>query len=359
MHRSALGLLALVYAALVAYASLYPLARWQPSEFSVLDLMFAPWPRYWTWGDVLVNVLGYVPLGLLVGWATWRGRGGAGAVWLGWLAVLGWSLLLEWLQAHLPPRVPSMADWWMNAAGATLGVLGGTWLHHWPWMQRAERWQGRWFHRQDQAMLAWMALWPVALLGPSDWPFVLGHLPETIRQWVPPWGLGWGDLPLRLGTLAGLELGLMTAALLLPLLMAGLLWRPKPSWALPALPVLLLACVVTSAAAVLALGWPRWASWWQPNVGMAMVVAWALAVWLQAAPARWRARLALGLAGLLLLAGVWWQAGPGTGWWGETASLAKGRVFGVFPWLSWVWVVGAAWLLARQAARSPTYNSRP
>ncbi|MGA1518560.1 MAG: VanZ family protein, partial [Burkholderiaceae bacterium] len=76
MHRSALGLLAAVYAALLVYASLYPMARWQPTELSLLDLLWSPWPRYWTWGDVVVNVLGYVPLGLLVGWAAWRSRAG-------------------------------------------------------------------------------------------------------------------------------------------------------------------------------------------------------------------------------------------------------------------------------------------
>ena len=358
MHRSALGLLAAVYAALVVYASLYPMARWQPTELSLLDLLWSPWPRYWTWGDVVVNVLGYVPLGLLVGWAAWRSRAAVWGVVLAWLLVLAGALLLEWVQAHLPPRVPSMADWWMNAAGATLGVLGSTWLHHWSWTRRAERWQERWVRRHNPALLAWLALWPVALVGPTDWPFVLGQLPESARAWVP-WSLGWGDLPLRQGVRVGLEVGLVTGGLLLPLLMAGLLWRPKASWAVPALPLLLMGSAAVSVATALALGGAHWASWWQPKVGAAMAVAWLVAVWLQRLPAWWRARLAWVLALVLLVAGAWWQAGPAAGWWGQTASIAKGRVFGVFPWLSWGWIVGAVWLVARQAKRPGAYNLAP
>lgn len=115
--------LALAYLVLVAYASLYPLENWRDLGVSPLAYLSAPWPRYWTVFDIVVNVVAYLPLGFLLTLA-WR------QVLNRWLAAMLALLLatllsfcLESLQSWLPSRVPSNVDLACNAFGALLGGL--------------------------------------------------------------------------------------------------------------------------------------------------------------------------------------------------------------------------------------------
>mgnify|MGYP002151137279 CR=1 FL=1 len=76
MHKTSAWPLALVYAALIVYASLYPFAEWRDQGIWPWAFLVAPLPRYWTWFDVVANVMGYVPLGFLLALAFMRsGRG--------------------------------------------------------------------------------------------------------------------------------------------------------------------------------------------------------------------------------------------------------------------------------------------
>ena len=54
-----------VYALLIAYASLYPLAGWRDPGQSAFAFLAAGWPRHLLRFDILVNVLAYLPLGFL------------------------------------------------------------------------------------------------------------------------------------------------------------------------------------------------------------------------------------------------------------------------------------------------------
>ena len=58
--------LTLAYALLVAYACLHPLTGWRDSGLPALDWLWAPWPKYFILEDFLFNILGYLPLGLLL-----------------------------------------------------------------------------------------------------------------------------------------------------------------------------------------------------------------------------------------------------------------------------------------------------
>ena len=66
-HRSSASPLALAYAALVLYASLYPFTdwRWPPGQ-GALALAWLPWTRWFGAFDAWSNLLGYLPLGALV-----------------------------------------------------------------------------------------------------------------------------------------------------------------------------------------------------------------------------------------------------------------------------------------------------
>lgn len=116
---------ALAYALLVAYACLHPLTGWRDSGLPAFDWLWAPWPKYFILEDLLFNILGYLPLGLLLAAALpaqWRfARKALVAALLAGLFSFG----LEALQNYLPSRVASNLDLGGNAAGGLLGALAG------------------------------------------------------------------------------------------------------------------------------------------------------------------------------------------------------------------------------------------
>jgi VanZ family protein len=99
----ALAALALAYGLLIAYASLYPFDGWRNQGLEPWAFLVAPWPKYWTWFDVVANALGYLPFGALVvlallgAWPRKVGLPMLGAVILGGLL----SFSLEGLQGSL------------------------------------------------------------------------------------------------------------------------------------------------------------------------------------------------------------------------------------------------------------------
>ncbi|WP_455384842.1 VanZ family protein, partial [Acidihalobacter prosperus] len=123
------------YPLLIAYASLFPLDWHPPTVWS--NPLLHPWPRSDSRSDVLVNVLAYVPLGLLLALA-WRRFGRLVSAALALLAGFSLSFGMEFLQEALPGRVSSVADIAHNALGTLLGVglaqilsrdtLSGDWL---------------------------------------------------------------------------------------------------------------------------------------------------------------------------------------------------------------------------------------
>jgi VanZ family protein len=125
--------LAVAYLALVVHASLYPFAGWRAPAESAMDFVVADWPFYVTAADVVLNVLGYFPLGLMFTLVLMgRMRSGPAAI-AGVLAATATSFVLEMAQAWLPARIPSNVDLLSNAAGAVLGagiarVFGSRWL---------------------------------------------------------------------------------------------------------------------------------------------------------------------------------------------------------------------------------------
>ena len=55
-HSAAWGL-ALFYACLIVYASLYPFAPWSSNGLPWWGFVSHPWPRYWTGFDITANLL--------------------------------------------------------------------------------------------------------------------------------------------------------------------------------------------------------------------------------------------------------------------------------------------------------------
>jgi VanZ family protein len=134
--------LAIAYALLIAYACLHPLTGWRASGLPLFDYLVAPWPKYYRVEDLVVNVLGYVPLGfVLVPALAHRTRVRTAIVVATLLAAL-LSLSIETIQNFLPSRISSNVDLGCNVAGGFIGALGGAswgralfdprgWLHRW------------------------------------------------------------------------------------------------------------------------------------------------------------------------------------------------------------------------------------
>jgi VanZ family protein len=117
--------LAVAFTLLVTYASLHPFSGWRDLGAPPLAWLTASWPRYSTWFDIVVNIVGYLPFGFL--WATVAskrlGRGPAIA-----LVTVAGALLsgtMETTQNYLPTRVPSNLDLCGNSLGALLGAAAG------------------------------------------------------------------------------------------------------------------------------------------------------------------------------------------------------------------------------------------
>lgn len=172
--------LALAYALLVAYACLHPLAGWRDSGLPLFDWLWAPWPKYFIPEDLVFNILGYLPLGLLVAAALPANLAFARKVTAATLLAGLLSLGLETTQNFLPSRIASNLDLGGNLAGALLGALAGA---RWgaavfgPY-GRLHRWRTRYLiaGRTGEAGLVLLVLWLIGQLSATDLLFASGDI---------------------------------------------------------------------------------------------------------------------------------------------------------------------------------------
>jgi VanZ family protein len=118
-------LLLLGYLVFLFYASLYPISSFRLPEESPFTLLFGT--ETIARADALTNLLVYLPLGWLLVF-RWPGLGSLRAALLG----CSISLAIEYLQAFLPGRVPSVLDWGLNSAGTLIGAELAVRLPHIP-----------------------------------------------------------------------------------------------------------------------------------------------------------------------------------------------------------------------------------
>ena len=116
-------ILALAYLLVIVYASLQPFRGWRVPPEEVLRFLTAPWPRYITLEDIVVNLAAYAPLGFLLsigcGVRYGPGRGVLAATFAAALA----SLAMEAAQMFLPARIASNVDLLTNGLGALIGAM--------------------------------------------------------------------------------------------------------------------------------------------------------------------------------------------------------------------------------------------
>jgi VanZ family protein len=157
-----------VWALLLAYASLYPFLPLRLTSLEVVAAAFLR-PRFITVPDIALNVLAYVPLGMLACLYFRQTSGRAQAILKAAALGAGFSFAMETLQLFIPNRIASIYDVFANSAGALWGALAFAdpfySLVTRPLGERREEWvtPGGW----GDAALVLVMLWFIAQLNPA------------------------------------------------------------------------------------------------------------------------------------------------------------------------------------------------
>jgi VanZ family protein len=178
----------LAYLLLIVYASWFPFSGWRSSGLSPFAFLNLQPQRYWTGFDVMVNIVGYMPLGVLLVLALHPLVRGVWAVVVAALCGLLVSGIMETVQNYLPSRVPSNLDLLTNAggclAGAVLGLLFAPLLLD---QGRLQRLRQRWFAAYASQGLVLVALWPLAQVYPQGYLFGNGQILPLLSEWLSEW----------------------------------------------------------------------------------------------------------------------------------------------------------------------------
>lgn len=213
-------LLAIGYALFIAYVSLSPFSGWREQGLEFTDVLHQPLLTTFTPFDAAINVLAYIPFGLLVALAL-RAHFIVPVSLVGSLLCgIALSAGMEYLQMYLPSRASSNLDLLTNGTGTLLGALLAVSISSWTWFRlRLTHWRVSHF-RQGKEMdygLALLVLWMFGQINPSLPMLGNVFISEAARQpFVSPLPepFGWGET-------AAVTLNLlMLGALLLTLLRA-------------------------------------------------------------------------------------------------------------------------------------------
>jgi VanZ family protein len=176
----------LAYLFLIIYASWFPFSGWHNQGLSpLIFLESTSMPRYWTKFDAITNVIGYMPLGILVAYALYPRVKGVWALLLASASGLLVSGTMEAVQTYLPSRVSSNLDFYTNAAGCALGALIGVLtVRRLLDQSQLQRLRQAWFAPHASQGLVLLALWPLAQIYPQSFLFGLGQLLPILSDWL-------------------------------------------------------------------------------------------------------------------------------------------------------------------------------
>ena len=334
MHKTTAWPLALVYVALIVFASLFPFDGWRAQGISPLVFLVAPIPPpYWTGFDVAIDVLGYAPLGFLLALAMLRTGWPRSAVPVAALAGGLLSLGMEYLQIYLPQRVPSNLDLLLNTAGALSGALAAALLERLGALYRWNQVRNRWFVPDARGAL-------VLLDALEGTPFL-------------PW------LPVRATELLALspagELLCVALGLLVPCLLAYSVIGHAGRRVVFGLATAAVGVAVTALSAALSYGPAHAWEWLSVPVRAGLWVGLVMAALALALPRR--ACIVLLLLVLVVHLSLLNDA-PTSAYFAQTLQAWEQgrfiRFFGIGQWLGWLWpYVTLAYALLRASRRTP------
>ena len=349
MHKTAAWPLAIIYAVLIVYASLYPFAEWRNQGIAPWEFVFAAWPKYWTGFDVSVNIAGYVPFGALLALSVIRTRFSRHPALLATFCgtLLAWAM--EALQSYLPSRVPSREDWLLNALGTFAGAGAAILLEKFGAIDRWSQFRARWFVPHARGGIVLLATWPMALIFPPAVPLGVGQVWERLEQifiqllqdsrflsWLPL--AGSALQPLSPAT----EMLCVALGLLIPCMLGFCIIRAMPRRVAWVGMVLAAGVLVSAFSAGLTWGPQHAWAWLDLPAKAGIAIGAVLALALVAVP--WRASAAL----LLLALGVYLSLlnqAPESPYFAQALQLwEQGRFIrfhGLAQWLGWLWPYAA------------------
>ncbi len=357
--------LALVYIALVVYASLFPFDDWRNQGVLPWVYLTQPLPKYWTWFDVFINIAGYAPLGFLGVLTALRTGNGKFAVFLVTFLIFLLAMCLEGLQSYLPSRRASNVDLWLNVVGGWLGGITAWGLEKWGAIDRWSNFRRKWFVAQARGALVLLALWPIALFFPASVPLGLGQVLERVETALgealsgTPF-LEW--LPMRTvelqPLLPGAELLCVLLGALIPVLMAYSVLRNSAQKVLFLIAIIATSIAATAISAGLSYGPEHALAWLTLPVKLGLMgacVAGLLCLFLSA-----RSCIALLLLALIVQLFVL-NLAPANAYFEQTLQTwEQGRFIrfnGLVQWLGWLWPFAAvAYVMGRIS--KPIVNER-
>ncbi len=175
----------LAYTFLIIYASLYPFSDWHAFGVSPFAYLNEPFPHYWTVFDVSIDIVGYIPFGILLVLACYPFLSRVWSAVLCFILGTSVSAAMEAIQTFLPSRVASKLDLVTNSLGVLVGVILGCILT--PWLLEKDllkKIRQRWFVADMSRGLVIVALWPFAQIYPQGYLFGLGQLVPLMSRWM-------------------------------------------------------------------------------------------------------------------------------------------------------------------------------
>jgi VanZ family protein len=361
-RRSTASPLAFAYVLLIVYASLYPFAALQwPPGVAGMGLLHLPWPRYTGTLDIQLNLIGYMPLGLLLYAASVRSgwRASRSLIWAVVLPAL-LSYTMECLQYFVPGRVPSALDCLLNSVGAALGALGGMLLHHLGGLNGWHDWRERCFVPHSAGALALLALWPLGLLFPPPAPLGMGQLLPRLQFGLAqllegtPWDLqregAFLAAPLPLAP--GLESLVTALGLLSPCLLMLSVARPGERRLVLVLATCLLGVLATGISTALNFGPQHIWAWLTPSSGagllLGLVLAVAMCLFSRRVSAAWGVLATTVLIALVSGAPTDPYLAQSLAGWEQSRYI---HFYGLAQWLGWLWPFGVLALLLTQLGK--------
>jgi VanZ family protein len=357
--------LTLAYIALVIYASLYPFTNWRNQGVDPWAFLFQPWPKYWTGFDVIINMLGYAPLGFLAALTAQRTGRGKYALWLVTLFVLLLSFVMECVQSYLLARVSSNVDMGLNVLGGFVGASCAVALERLGAIDHWSHFKQTWFVPDAGGALVLLALWPLALVFPAAVPLGLGQMLERLETTLgsalngTPF-LEW--LPMRTVELEplvpGAEMLCVMLGALVPVLLGYSVIRFKLKRLFFLALTLFMAVAVSALSATLSYGPEHAMAWLTRPVQLGLLLSACLALPLLLLPRR--ACVAVLLLALVLQLCVL-NLAPANPYFAQTLQTwEQGRFIrfhGVVQWLGWLWpFVTVLYLMLRISSRSSDAN---
>jgi len=162
--------LASVYSLFIVYASLSPFTGWRNQGLHFIDVLLQPLLATYTAFDSVLNLIAYMPFGLLLCLALRTRLGALSSLVVACALGSALSVSMEFLQMYLPTRISSNLDMLTNSTGTLIGALLALSITRWTRLyNRLTAWRDHTFlHGKKMDFgLVLLALWMFGQINPS------------------------------------------------------------------------------------------------------------------------------------------------------------------------------------------------